>query len=36
MKIFDELCESRLCEGIGREIYREQWDKKWRNIYDAG
>jgi hypothetical protein len=36
MKIFDELCESWLCEGIGREIYREQWDKKWRNIYDAG
>jgi hypothetical protein len=36
MKIFDELCESRLCEGIGTEIYREQWDKKWKNIYDAG
>ncbi len=36
MKTFHELCESQLCEGIGREIYREQWDKKWRNIYDAG
>ncbi len=23
MKIFHELCESRLCEGIGKEIFGE-------------
>jgi len=35
MKTFHELCESRFYEGIGTEIYREQWDKKWRSVYDA-
>jgi hypothetical protein len=30
-----ELCESRLCEGIGEEISGERRDKERRNIYDA-
>jgi hypothetical protein len=36
MKTLHELCESRLCEGIGKEISREQRDEEWRSIYDAG
>jgi len=36
MKILHELCESWLCEGIGKEIFGERRDKEWRNIYDVG
>jgi hypothetical protein len=36
MKFFYELCESQLCEGIGKEIFGEQRDKEWKNIYDVG
>jgi hypothetical protein len=33
---FHELHESRFCEGIGRELSREQRDEEWRRIYDVG
>ncbi len=36
MKIFHELCESRIYKGIGKKIYEEQRDEDWRNIYDVG
>ncbi len=36
METFYELCESRLCEGIGEEISGERKDEEKRNIYDAG
>ncbi len=36
METFYEMCESRLCEGIGEEILGEQKDEERRNIYDVG
>jgi hypothetical protein len=36
METLYELCESRLCEGIGEEISRERMDEEKRNIYDVG
>jgi hypothetical protein len=36
MKIFHELCESQLCEGIGRELSGKRKDEKWRRIYNVG
>ncbi len=35
MKTLHELCESRLCEQIGRELSGERRDEEWRKIYDA-
>ncbi len=36
METLYELCESRLCEGIGEEISREWRDEEKKNIYDDG
>jgi hypothetical protein len=36
MEIFYELCESRLWEGIGKEISREQRDEEKGSIYNVG
>jgi hypothetical protein len=36
MGTFYELCESRLCEGIGKEISKEWRDEERKRIYDAG
>jgi hypothetical protein len=36
MKTFHEMCESQLCEGIGKKISREWRDEDWKNIYDVG
>ncbi len=35
MDILCELCESRLCEGIGEEISGERRDEERKNIYDT-
>jgi len=35
MKTLHELCESRICEGIGKKNFGEQRDEDWKNIYDA-
>jgi hypothetical protein len=35
MKTLHELCESQICEGIGKKNFGEQRDEDWRNIYDA-
>lgn len=36
MKTLYELCESRLCKGIGEEILEERRDEEWRSIFDVG
>jgi hypothetical protein len=35
METHYEMCESRLCKGIGEEISREQKGKKKKYIYEA-
>jgi hypothetical protein len=35
MGILYELCESRLCKGIGEEISGERTDDERKNIYDV-
>jgi hypothetical protein len=36
MDTHHELCESRLCEGIGEEISGERRDKEKKYIYEVG